>query len=129
MSIMFGGAVLAILLLVAMSLGVVWIRKKEDQSQSRAQQTPPADPITKRLDQYNKHSTELLLIHRFRLAEKADALRAKKLKHFAADPELTAKLGLYDKLDKREQAIRIEITILDEILRQRGLEAGKHYYR
>ncbi|WP_263259343.1 hypothetical protein [Pseudomonas oryzihabitans] len=127
MSIMFGGAVLAILLLVAMALGVVWIRKKEDQSQSRAQHMPSADQATRRLSQYNKHPTEILLIHRFKLTEKADDLRSKKLKHFAANPELTAKLGLYDKLDKREQAIRIEITILDEILSQRGLEAGKHY--
>lgn len=126
---MFGGAVLAILLLVAMAFGVVWIRKKEDQSQSRAQHTPPADPVTKRLSQYNKHPTEILLIHRFRLTEKADDLRSKKLRHFTADPLLTAKLGLYDKLDAKEQAIRNEITILDEALQQRGLEAGKHYYK
>lgn len=115
--------------LVILAYGVGWIRKKEEHSKSRAQHMPSADPVTKRLSQYNKHSTEILLIHRYRLREKADDLRSKKIKHFTADPLLTAKLGLYDKLDAKEQAIRNEITIIDETLQQRGLEAGKHYYK
>lgn len=117
----------AVLVILAYVIG--WIRKKEGQSQSRAEAVSSIDPVTKRINQYNKHSTEILLIHRYRLREKADDLRSKKIRHFTADPELTAKLGLYDKLDAKEQVIRNEITILDETLQLRGLEAGKHYYK